>query len=533
MTISDPSTAAQALFQQAISALRKSRFQEAELCLRQILSLFPASPSAWNNLCIALKEDGEFSEAFRCGHRAVTVRPDYPEALCSLGSILRGSSGWEDALGCFRRAVILCPDFANGWSNLGQVAKENNHDRDRALALFSRCLRCDPESVANWINLSVTQAQQGQTQDAESTVRIALAIDPASSEALRNRAVILHDRDLMATAITQMDRAIVLAPEDPLAHFNLSLIFLSLGDYDKGWREHEWRLKMPAIIPRLELAEPRWQGDVTDLPVLIHAEYGIGDTIMFARFIKTAKERCAKLIFAAPRPLVALLEQSFRDIRILALDDRWPPFAFHCPLLSLPLIFGIALDDLLSPVPYLTADGKLAAKYRSDFPNAKLQIGLSWSGNPSYAKDNQRSIPLALFEPLFRIEGVVWHVLQTDRRDGDEAIIERTPNLVVYGGLSTTLESTAALISCLDLVISVDTSMAHLTGALGVPVWTLLADAPDWRWMRVRKDSPWYPSMILYRQSKTGSWPELLQQVAGALKAELSGNIGQKKGWIG
>jgi tetratricopeptide (TPR) repeat protein len=348
----------------------------------------------------------------------------------------------------------------------------------------------------------------------------ALALRPDDAEALVNRGVTLHDLKRFDEALASYDRALALRPDHADAHFFKGLSSLVTGDFERGWTEYEWRRKAPAArITSREFPQPFWLGedDLAGKTILLHSEQGFGDTIQFCRYAPLVAARGAQVVVEVEAPLQELLTGLAGTARIMAKGSRLPDFDFQCPLPSLPLAFKTRLETIPSGPSYLHApkrallnwDIRLGAKRRP-------MIGLAWAGNPKHVRDRERSIGLRHLLALLDVDAT-FVSLQKDVRAANADMLEKNSSIVHFGHALQDFSDTAALISHLDLVISVDTSIAHLAGALGKPVWVLLTHVPDWRWLLDRDDSPWYPAARLFRQSETNEWDGVIAGVRDAL----------------
>ena len=292
-------------------------------------------------------------------------------------------------------------------------------------------------------------------------------------------------------------------PDLAEAHWNLALALLATGDFERGWQEHEWRWRANVIGPEQSFRQPLWLGaeDLTGKTILLHNEQGLGDALQFVRYAPQVRQRGARVVLRVQRPLLSLMAGLAGADHVIAEGDALPEFDYHCPLLSLPLAFGTHLQNIPAGIPYLHPAADRLAKWQSILGERTApRIGLAWSGNPAHKNDRNRSIALKQLLPLLSVPGVRFVSLQRDLREDDAAVLGNLPALVSIGAQLDDFADTAAAISLLDLVITVDTAVAHLAGALGKPVWVLLPFAPDWRWLLKREDSPWYPTARLFRQ---------------------------------
>jgi hypothetical protein len=293
-----------------------------------------------------------------------------------------------------------------------------------------------------------------------------------------------------------------------------------MGEFAAGWKEYEWRWRRRESPGAGEFPAPWWLGkeDLRGRTILLHAEQGLGDTLQFCRYARLVEACGAKVVLQIEPALRALLGTLAGVSQIVVPGEPLPPFDFHCPLLSLPLALGTTLDNIPAEIPYLHADRKKVARWQGKLGRrTQPRIGLAWSGNPSQTKDRNRSLPLAALEALLELP-VQFVCLQKEIRPGDAPALQRHPQLLHFENAIGDFSDTAALVECCDLVIAVNSSVAHLAGALGKPVWIPLAFVPDWRWLLGREDSPWYPGARLFRQSRPGQWDDVVRRMARELE---------------
>ena len=347
----------------------------------------------------------------------------------------------------------------------------------------------------------------------------ALRIAPENARLLTNRAHALRRLDRVEEAAAELARATGLRPDFAEAHFELALAQLALGDFVHGWREYEWRWDTAVFAPhRRTFTSPLWTGaqPIAGKTVLLHAEQGFGDTIQFARYLHLVARLGARVVLEVQPELLALFTGFAGVASVIAQGQKRPRFDLHCPLLSLPHSVGTRLDSIPADAPYLAVSGERARHWEQRLSGPRPRIGLVWAGASSHPNDLNRSIPLAVLAPVLRRDGC-FVSLQRDLRAGDDAILRELGNVVRFGEELADFADTAALLAGLDLVVTVDTAVAHLAGALGKPLILLLPYAADFRWLRGRNDSPWYPSAQLIRQQRFGDWSDAVAQLAGRL----------------
>jgi tetratricopeptide (TPR) repeat protein len=390
---------------------------------------------------------------------------------------------------------------------------------DEALASHARALALRPCDAAALNNHGVTLHKLGRLDQALASYDSALAARPDYAEALVNRGVTLHDLTRYDEALASYDRAIALRPDDADAHFFTSLSRLLTGDFGRGWIEYEWRKGASTTISKRDFPQPLWLGedDIAGKTILLHSEQGFGDTVQFCRYAPLVAARGAAVMVEVEQPLVDLMTGVAGVARVIAKGDPLPDFDVQCPLLSLPLAFKTRLETIPSGAGYLHAPAQAARNWDVRLGvKRRPEVGLAWAGNAGHVRDRERSIGLRELLPLLDVD-VTFVSLQKEVRAADAETLEKRCEIRHFGDELKDFSDTAALISRLDLVISVDTSIAHLAGALGKPVWVLLTHVPDWRWLLDRDDSPWYPTARLFRQDSSREWNSALARVRDAL----------------
>ena len=471
----------------AIQHHQAGRLQAAEQIYRQILAAEPKQADAWHLLGVINAQTGNHQLAVEYIYRALSVKPDFALAHNNLGNELKAQGKLDEAIACYRRALELKPDLVLAHNNLGNALKDQG-ELDEAVACYRRALELKPDMAEAHSNLGDALNHQGKPDEALACFR----------------------------------RALELMPDFALAHWNQSLLFLMTGDFQRGWAEYQWRWKANKV-PRRDFSQTSWDGRrLAEKTILLHAEQGLGDTIQFIRYAALVKQRCAAVIVQCPRPLVSLLTTCAGIDRLVGEGEQLPPFNVQAPLLSLPGIFHTTLRDIPATTPYLFADPSLVDRWRRELGRlAGFKIGIAWQGDPQHVNDRNRSIPLGRFEPLARCAGV--RLLSLQKGAGVEQL-EQTAERLPITDLGSRLDDfmqTAAVLVNLDLVITCDTAVAHLAGALGIPVWVAIPFAPDWRWLLDRSDSPWYPTMRLFRQDRRGDWQGVFQRIEAAIGEQV------------
>jgi tetratricopeptide (TPR) repeat protein len=520
----------QKTFDLALQHHQAGRLYEAQQLYARILAQQPNHADAMHLLGVIAHEVGREKIAVTLIRGAIALNPNLPEAFSNLGNALKDGGRIDEAIAAHRQAIALNPNLPGAHNNLG-IALAAQGATDDALAAFRRAIALDPNYPEGHNNLGNSLREKGQLDEAVAAFRRAAEIRPDYAAALSNLANTLKDSGLLDEAIAVYDRAIALNPGSPNPHYSLSLALLARGDFQRGWEEYEWRWKCDvSSFPPRNFAQPGWDGSpLQDQTLLLYAEQGFGDAIQFLRFVPLAAKRAKKIVIECQTRLQRLFQANIANCQVVSAGQPLPSFDFHAPFLSLPRILRTASRDVPNAVPYLHADKQNIAywhrrveeaDYSQPTGSLHLKIGIAWAGRPTHKNDRNRSIDLAQLIPLAKIAGVRFFSLQ--KGDAAEQIKTRIRNSAEMDLVDWTAElndfaDTAALIANLDLVIAVDTAVAHLAGAMGKPVWVLLPSIPDWRWMLDRQDSPWYPSMRLFRKKNLGDWETVIANVADAL----------------
>lgn len=491
---------------------------DAKAAYGEALRLQPNFPEALLNLGNLYYDEGDWARAALCCRRALKLRPDYTKAWCNLGNALQMLGGVQAATQCYQRTLAIAPQTVAAHHNLGNAWLARKDFR-RAEACFRRTLDLE-ERAEHHNSLGNALFQQRRDEEATACYRRALELDPDYAAAHTNLANALLRKGKREETIRHYQRAVELDPRSAGGHYNLALVYLREGRYCEGWREHEWRWDFRELrLRRRNFAAPQWRGEPLDgETILLHAEQGLGDTLQFVRYGPLVAERGGNVVLEVQPRLKRLLGKLPGVKQVIARGEPMPTFARHCPLMSLPLAFATMIDTIPAQVPYLQADAEETEAVRRRWPGAGLRVGLAWAGNPQQRSDEQRSMALGELLPLAALPGVSWFSLQMGPSAGQ--LRQMAAEFPIADACSTHRDfaESAALAATLDLVISVDTSVAHLAGAMGIPVWVVLPQLADWRWMDVREDSPWYPTARLFRQETTGDWSAPMKRMRQELQ---------------
>ena len=511
---------AEALCHRGVTLHELKRFEEALASYDRALMLWPDYADALFNRGVTLNELKRFDEALTSYDRALTVRPDDADAHLNRGMTLHKLKRFEEALASYDRALTVRPDYAEAFSNRGN-ALHGLKRLEEAVASYDRALTLRPDYAEALYNRGLALRELQRFEEALASYDRALTLRPEYAEALLNRGITLqYELKRFEEALANYDRALTLRPDYAEAHFNEALCRMLIGDLNRGWEKHEWRWESKQVRnDKRNFAQPLWLGsnEITGKTILLHAEQGFGDTIQFCRYVPLVVERAARVILEVQKPLHELMSTQPGAAQIVSRGDPLPDFDIHCPLLSLPLAFGTRLETIPSATPYLHASPQAAMSWNARLgPKSRPRIGLAWSGRPTHKNDHNRSVRLSSFLPLLDFDAT-FVSLQREVRVNDATALQDRSDLLHFGDALENFSDTAGLISNLDLVISVDTSVAHLAGALAKPVWVLLPFIPDWRWLLDRNDSPWYPTARLFRQDDARAWDTVIARVHAAL----------------
>jgi tetratricopeptide (TPR) repeat protein len=503
------------------NALRDSgRLEEAIAAYRRAVALDPALTSAYCNLGAALWQVEQYREAADVLQAALALDPSRPEAHNHMGSVCKSLGYLDQALSAYRQALALKPDFATAHFNLGVLLGELDQPFE-ALASYRAALGFAPEFADAHSNLGATLMRLDRPGEAIAAYRRALELKPGVAGAWDSLGNALSEDNRPKEAVGAFDRALAIAPDFAMAHWHRGLALLASGDYTRGWEGYEWRCRVADLRHKERtLPLPRWNGEpLGGRTILVHAEQGLGDTLMFVRYLPQVVARGGRVVLECQAPLTRLLEALPCVAQVVAQGDALPEADFHLPLLSLAGLVGTRLSSIPDETPYLPT--QTWSNRVPVLPSGEgLRVGVVWGGA---AKPTlKRSMPLATLAPLFTIPGITWYSLQMGEHAVQLMDLPARHKLHNLAPLIRDFADTAALVGQLDLVISVDTSVAHLAGGLGVDLWVMLMASPDWRWISGDSESPWYPSARVFRQLRPGDWGSVVDAVRPALVDALS-----------
>ncbi|MGA2229626.1 MAG: tetratricopeptide repeat protein [Tepidisphaeraceae bacterium] len=492
---------------------------EAMAAYRQCLEIEPTAHEAQYNLGNALRDLMRPAEALTAYQAALKLRPDHVLSLVAVGGVLRTMGRRDEGIAAYQRAIEISPGCIQAHHNLGNAMREQGRTLE-AIASFHRALTLEPYSFQTHRQLADAQLAAGMRDEGIRSMGNAVNLCEDRVEPIIRLGGLCHEDGEIGHAADFYRWALDIRPDLASTHVDLALTHLIQGDFARGWREFEWRWRTPELAQRAAaLGKPMWNGsDLAGKRILLHAERGFGDTLNFMRYVPLVAARGGTILLAC-QPEMQPLFQHFADVKEwVRAGEALPPFDVHCSLVSLPAAFGTDLATIPAQIPYVFAEPELSAAWRARLPaNDSLKVGLVWSGQVNPLK---RFLALSDLAPLAEFTNVWFTSLQKGEAAAELAQAPAGLNITDWTSDLTDFRQTAALIDNLDLVISVDTAVAHLAGAMGKPVWLLLKSVPDWRWMLNRLDSPWYPTMRLFRQTVRGDWQAPVTQVVELLRAK-------------
>jgi len=540
--------------------LQQQKFSESIECLESVLAVTAGTADTHNNIGVAYKAIGDWQQAAQSFQAALKANPHYSQALFNLGSLMQDRGLLDDAAKCFRHALQIKPDdqesllgLANVTKDIGEYEESESYFRtalaadpenidykinlgyllakqkkfDSAIEFYQKVLADQPQFTEIYNSLSYIYEAQGKLDAAVEAAQQAIGINPDFAEGFNNLGTALKTKYDFPAAFAAFEKALKLNPQFSLAEFNLATTKLLQGDWSAGWPGYEKRadIIVPNVVnPVDQFSQPVWDG--TPQPgktILVHAEQGLGDSIQFVRFLPAVLELVGQVLLNVPATLKGLLSTAAGVDQVLTEGDELPEFDLQVPLLSLPGLLQTTIETVPNHVPYLHTEPQLVEFWKTQFAQIYgLKIGINWAGNPDFPKEHFRGLPLQGFKLLADMPAVTLISLQHGA--GLDQLSELTdlfPLALPPESTDETIDpflNTAAMIQNLDLVISSDTSVAHLAGALGRPVWLAVAKLAEWRWLLDRDDSPWYPTMKLFRQAELGCWDDVFEQFASEIK---------------
>jgi FkbM family methyltransferase len=519
---------AQEALNMGLALYEQGRLDEAMGAFQRAADIKPDLAEAYNNIGLVDAAQGRYQEAIAAYRRAIALKPTFAEAHNNLALPLRQTGQLDAAIASCREATRVAPESPQAHSNLGCFLQEAERF-DEAIEALSAALRVDPRFPQALNNLGICQWRLGRYEEASASYRRAIELAPDGHEAYNNLGSALRDQGELDEALACYDRAIEIRPDYAAPHWNRSLIWLLKGDPARGWPEYEWRWGLNTF-QRRHYPQPAWDGSSPEgKTIFLVAEQGLGDTLQFIRYAPLLAARGARVVAEVHRPLRRLIKSCPGVDKVIVQGETPPPFDTHTTLMSLPGLFNTTAENIPAQVPYLAADARLVEQWRDEIKALPgFKIGIAWKGSPQNGQDRERSLPLVMFEQLASVPDVTLVSLQ--KGVGSEQIAHVADRFAVvdFGPrldeMSGPFMDTAAVMAHLDLVVVCDSALAHLAGAMGVPVWLALMKTPDWRWLLEGETSRWYPTMRLFRQQRRGDWEGVFRQMAAVLANQVSGS---------
>jgi tetratricopeptide (TPR) repeat protein len=501
----------------------QGRREEALMAFDKAVQLKPDDAELWTNLGNVLVELERLDDALLSYQRALKLNPHHWDTACRSGAVLRGLGRFEEAVARFELCDELQPNHAFTLY-MRSLSLRDLKRNDEALDAGSRAHALDPGNADICNNNGILLQLLNRHQEALWWFEKVFELRPNFAGALNNKAVSLSQIRRFDEALAAYARVKILDPDNAVIDWNVALLHMLTGNFAAGWIGREARWKVPALpVAYPKFSQPMWLGGeaIEGKTILVNADEGLGDTIQFVRYVPMLAERGARVVLVVQDPLHLLLSDLPGVTQCLPRSaGASPAFDLHCPIGSLPLAFGTRLDTIPSATSYLPLPAEARMRIWEDRlgPHDKLRVGIVWSGNPNHVNDHNRSMPLQNFSRILDVDAS-FVSLQKDPKPDDKTVLRERTAIVDLTAHLTDFVDTAALIRCLDLVITVDTSVAHLAGALGCPTWILLPYMPDFRWLLDRDDSPWYPTARLFRQTETRDYASVLDRVRSELLA--------------
>jgi tetratricopeptide (TPR) repeat protein len=509
------------LFFKGLDSFDNREFGDAERFLAEALKLTPRSIPALNNLAIAQYQQNKIADAVIAAQKVFQIDPNNVDALLMISTCRNRTGQYDEALIAGQKLIAINPTNAQAHCNIGYALKHVGR-YEEAIESFDRALRLNPRLADAFLNRGNALHSLKRYEEALASYEKALVLNANLAEAWVGRGNVFADSRRHDEAFECYLTAQHIAPELSQAHYNEGLLKLLLGDYERGWEKYEAREDERANIKR-NYSQQLWLGNssIANKTILLYAEQGLGDTILAARYVPMIAAMGAKVILEVQAPLESLM-QNLEGVSTIIVKGTPPPdFDVFCPLMSLPMAFQTRLDTVPDTGPYLTVHEDALRKWRLRLDDDEFKVGIAWAGNPSFKNDRDRSILLKNILPVCTVPGAKYISIQKDLRPGDEGILDVHPHITRMDREITDFQDTAAIMMSLDLIISSDTSIVNLAGALARPVWVLLPFNPDWRWLLSRGDSPWYPTARLFRQPKEADWVSVTDMVRERLREEI------------
>jgi Flp pilus assembly protein TadD len=510
---------AETLTSLAKAYLAQGQIPAAHGCYQRLAELLPQSARVHLRLGTTLEWLGDWEAAAASYRRALELQPGSPDIYGSLGRLQCRQGAFGEAVESCRRALALAPHRREIHNLLG-FALINAGDYGAAAEVYRRALALRPVSAYTVYGLGYLLERQGDLASAAESYRLVLKLDPRLVEAHLHLGITHLLEGRVGNAAECFERVRELAPENTEARTFLGYLHLLQGNFPLGWSEHEFRWSTPHFLrERRQLPQPLWKGEPLEgSRILLHAEQGLGDTLQFARYVPLVEARGGNVVLEVQPRLHRLLRHAPGAAEVIRRGEALPEVDWQCPLMSLPWAFNTELNSIPAEVPYVYPDPALVAAWGQRMAGDSLRIGLAWGGSPTFPHERWRSIPLEQLAPLTNLAGTTFYSLQMGPQASQVKQLGSRAQIIDLQDEQEDLADTAAIVANLGLVISIDTSVAHVAGAMSKPVWILLQKSPDWRWLLDREDSPWYPTARLFRQSTLGNWQDVVARVEGELR---------------
>jgi len=514
---------AELFFNQGNLLMHLGRHSEAILCYDNAIELRNEYAAAYNNRGFSYLQINRHAEAYKNFQRSIELNPDNASAYRSLGILLKILKQTEGALASFEKAINIMPDYAAAHNDKGLLLGEIGQ-YELALDAYNKAIDLQPNFPEAYTNRGCILRKLNRESEALDSCRTAVQLRPDKALFHYNLGIVEQEFGYWHAAIESYTKATQADPNSVDAHWNKALLLLLTGNWPSGWLFHEWRWKKDTFTsPRRGFTQPLWLGEfsIKGKTILLHREQGLGDALQFCRYVPLVKQLGARIILEVPKTLIGLLSKLEGIDEIVEQFKPLPTFDVHCPLMSLPLAFNTTLETVPFPKGYLVAEASHVTRWEELLGKTnRPRVGIAWSGNPKHQNDTIRSLALHQLLP-FLPPDFDYYVLQKDVREADIVVLRDQPNIRRFESEIQDFSDTAALCTLMDLVISVDTSIAHLSGALGKATWILIHTPPEWRWLADRTDTVWYESVRLYRQPSEGDWQSLLAQIEKDLRQNL------------
>ncbi len=509
-----------------VSFYENKKFNDAIKSYQKAVSINPKFVHAYNNLGITLGAQGKLNKAIDNCKKAVLIEPNNALSYNNLGYLYTKQHKFDEAIAAYKKALLIQPNYVEVYNNLGVALREIGK-YEECINAYKKAMLLQKDYAEPYNNLGAVLRDQGKLDEALDFCKRSISIQPDYPDAYNNLSIIFRDNENFDKAIEASKKAISLKPDYAEAYFALSFSYSLKGDLKKGLRLYEWRLKKDGFSARIPRKQLIWNGkdSILDKKFFVYEEQGLGDTIQFCRYLPLLQQKGAEVIFKVNTKMHALLETLDKDITLVDSDQDERSIDFETPLISLPYLFNTDLNSIPSMTSYLSVDKNRVISWKKHLPRDSFKVGICWQGSKTKI-DFGRSFPLTLFEDISKLPNI--ELISLYKGEGEKQIEDINFDLTVLGndfdnGEDAFIDSAAVIANC-DLIITSDTAIAHLAGALGCRTWVVLKKIPDWRWMLDRNDSPWYPNMKLYRQKERDNWEEVFETIKKDLQSLITLN---------